>query len=365
MLRRLSSFYALLVILLMTTSASAQDWVTTLDAEGVNSHVAEDDLKFVVVAAGEVDATTEAAAKALGDALRAGSAGLVMSDDALGEVRGLDDDKISAKASSLPVDRVAIVRVFPGGEGKPDTVVVTVRDKAGEAVWALSGTAGQAVEAKQGTSGGMGVSRKASEAVGEVTESETTSTEEAREAYAKQVIWFQNMVGVNQYGNVVSSWSTVYKGKYRQRLEPEDFYREVGRPDLAEAYASNSSQASWSSALATIGLLGTIGGGSWWLAEGISSSYGADSDTTLPIVITAGSAAMMVAGFVIMPDKVHPVSSSEALEMADEHNKKLKKELGLAHDYSPLPRGENQALKYNFGIGATPEGAAGVLRIEF
>jgi hypothetical protein len=356
----------LLAGVLLSSPAFAQDWATTFDAEAVNSHVAEDGLKFVVVAAGEADATTELAAKALEDALRAGSAALVMNDDPLGTVKGLDDDQVLAKAKALPVDQVAIVRVFPGGEGKPATVVVTVRDKAGEAVWALSGTSGSAIEAKeQQVAGGMGVSRKASKAVGEVTESETKSSDEAREEYAKRVVWFQSMIGVNQYGNVVSSWSNAYKGKYRERLEPEEFYREVGRPDLAKEYASNTNQAAWAGLIGTVGFLSALGGGTWWMVEGLSGSYDDSADTTLPMVITLSGVGMMITGVIIAPDEIHPVSSSEALEMADKHNQKLKKELGLAKDYSPLPRADNQSLKYNFGIGATPGGAAGVLRVEF
>ncbi|WP_168210780.1 hypothetical protein [Persicimonas caeni] len=342
-----------------------QGWEATFLPSRVNSHVDDDGLKYVVVAAGEADESTEEAAAALAVALRDGEAALVMDDAALGEVAGLDDDKVVAKAQGLPVDQVVIVRVFPGGEGNPDTAVVTVRDKAGEAVWALSGTYGEPVEAKEAEGGGLGVSRNAAEAVGETVESEAEADEEAREQYAKQFIWFQDMIGVNQYGAVVSSWSNAYQGKYRKLLGPEEFYREVGRPDLAAEYSSNSSKMGWGIAMTTVGIVGATVGGSWLLVEGISSNYDADADTTTPLLVTVGSTLLAIGGYVVMPDKLHPIEPSEARELADKHNQKLKEELGLSKDYSPMPQASRNSIKYNFGFGAAPGGAAGVLRVEF
>ncbi len=364
--RRLATCCVFLLVALFATSAFAQDWTATFAPDAVNSYVTKDGLKYVVVAGGNGGKSVEAAAKGLAAALRKGSASLVMDDSALGNVKGLDDDSIVAKAKKLPVDRITVVRVFPGGQGKPDTAVVTTHDKAsGEVVWAITGTAGKAVEAKQLEGVAGGVTSNASDAVNQVTQSNTRALKKAREEYAKRFVWFQDMVGVNQYGGIVAHWSNAYQGKYRKVLSSEEFYRAVDRPDLAEQYASNHSQQVWAGTMMSVGLLGVIGGGTWWLVEGIDSSYDANASTTVPMIVTGASAALMIGGIVISPSKVQPVTPSEARELADKHNQKLKHKLGLPEDYSPFPQPSGESMKLNFGIGAAPGGAAGVLRLEF
>ena len=170
-IRRLATCCVFLLVALFATTAFAQDWAATFEANAVNSYVTKDGLKFVVVAAGDGSASVQAAAKGVADALRKGSASLVMDDSALGNVNGLDDDAIVAKAKALPVDRVVVVRVFPSGKDKPDTAVVTTRDKAsGEVVWAISGADGHPVEANQPEDVTAGVTAKASDTVAEIAD---------------------------------------------------------------------------------------------------------------------------------------------------------------------------------------------------
>lgn len=366
LLRPFAFCCVLLSVMCATTMAFAQDWTQTFEAEAVNSYVSDAELRFMVVAAGEANEVTQEAAAGLAEALRAGSAALVMSDDALGSVAGLADDEIMDKSKDIPIDQVAIVRVFPGGEGAPETVVVTVRDTDGEAVWALSGTRGSAVSAReQQSAGGLGVTREASDAVTEVTESQTQSAEEAREAYDRQFIWFHEMFGVNQYGAVVATWSQVYQGKYRAELEPEEFYIEVGRPDLADEYSSNTKRATWSGVLTTLGVLSSVGGGSWWLTNAIRGGSDEGHSTSLPKALTIGGVVAMIVGPILGPGQLHPVEPSEARELADEYNKKLQEELGISSGYSPLPEESRRRMDFNFGIGVTPEGASGVINVDF
>lgn len=288
-----------------------------------------------------------------------------MTDDVLGQAAGLDDDQIVAKAQGLPIDNLAVVRVFPGGKDNPETVVVTVRDKAGEVVWALSGTSGVPVEANEAEGSGRGVSQSAAEAVSETVEAETEASEEARERYAKEFIWFQDMVGVNQHGSVVSSWSSAYQGKYKKHLDAAEFYRAVGRADLAEEYEANSDKVVAGAALGTVGALGMAGGGLWWVVAATGPDTEGGVPSGVPAALTLVSGVAMIGGFSSIPEKVHPIPPSEARELADKHNKKLKEELGLSKDYSPMPRASRNSIKYNFGLGAAPGGAAGVLRVEF
>src|SRR5690606_25352684 len=100
---------------------------------------------LIVVVAGEKTAAATEAGKALADAAR-GTARLVMDDSSLGDVSALDDQAIVAKSQHLPVDRIAIVRVFPGASA--DTAVVTVYDKKATVLSSFSGESGTPMTAQ-------------------------------------------------------------------------------------------------------------------------------------------------------------------------------------------------------------------------
>jgi hypothetical protein len=194
----------------------------------------------------------------------------------------------------------------------------------------------------------------------EVPDSETKASEEAREAYRKQFIWFEGLEDVEHHGAMVTDWSNVYVGKQKYRLEPEEFYRKVGRPDLAEEYESRWRRRLAGATMYGVGALGVVFGSVWWIERGIN-----DGNMTAPALITVGSAAALLAGRYIAPHNIHPVTASEAQDLADDHNGRLKQDLGLPPSDSALPRTSAQPLKLDFGVGAAPGGVAGVLTIEF
>ncbi|AWV90671.1 hypothetical protein [Bradymonas sediminis] len=379
--RRLIRYFIVLALLLWSGSAFAQSWEDTFDADEVHTYMDKDGLKYLVVAAGGAGESVQEAAASLEAALRSGPATLVMNDDALGAVEGLDDDAIAAKAAALPVDRVAIVRVFPGATEAQATVVVTVRDQDGENVWALSGTKGVAVDPQggvvRGVVGGIGVRSKAAESVNSTVRASAAESDKAKQQFAEKFIWTQGLIGLNQYGAMLMQSTMIYQGKYKRPLTPREFYLEIGRPDLAEELESNEAQQSLANITGLVGTLAFVGGTTWLLMEFLTSS-GEDYNITTgeweqqeanymaPGILTGASVGLLIAAYIIAPDQVQPVTSSEAMKLADQYNQKLKSDLGLAEDYSVVPEvNTTNTMKFSYGISPTLQGVSGAIRVDF
>lgn len=370
-----------LTALLWSSNVFAQTWDDTFEPGAIHSYMSPEGHKFLVVAAGEASESTQAAATSLEAALRSGPATLVMNDEALGSLVGLDDAAIVEKAGALPVERIAIVRVFAGATDDQETVVVTVHDKVGKNLWALSGTRGVAIAARTGGLGaisGIEVHTGAAESVRDTVRSSSQDREAARNSYAERFLWSQDLVGVNQYGGVLFERPTIYKGKYKEKLTPEEFYLEVGRPDLAEELASNQTRGTIGIIVGSVGVLGLTGGGTWMLMEallsGTGGEYDPDTGETItedanylgPGVVMGASVVAIVAAAFISPDQMQPVSQSEALRLADQHNQKLKKELGLDDDYSIIPDpSDTESMNFSYGLSPTFGGVHGAIRVDF
>src|SRR5690554_7949590 len=103
--QRIIRAFFILAALLWSSTAFAQTWDDTFEPGAVHSHMSQEGHKFLVVAAGEANASTRQAATSLEAALRSGSASLVMDEDALGSGVGLGDEAIATKARALTVDR--------------------------------------------------------------------------------------------------------------------------------------------------------------------------------------------------------------------------------------------------------------------
>lgn len=63
---------------------------------------------------------------------------LVMGSEALGDLSGLDDHKVFRRARRMPIDYVAVVRLYPQGDGRPAMAVVPVYDRDGKTVVTLT-----------------------------------------------------------------------------------------------------------------------------------------------------------------------------------------------------------------------------------
>ncbi|HVE82071.1 MAG TPA: hypothetical protein VND93_04465 [Myxococcales bacterium] len=313
--------------------SGAVDWTATFPPEAMGSYVEADASAVLVAPAGDASADLAGAAKAVAAALRAsGKAKLVMDESAIGATAGLSDEQIVQKCKALPVQRVVVVRVFPGADAARPSAVITFYDKDARAVSALAAEAGTPVAAREGKAEG-GISGSTLNAVGNVTQSRP-GDKNAQQKYDEQYIWFADLTGVNQYGQVVGTWSFAYEGKYQKLLTMDQLLIKVGRQDLARDYAAKNSQKS----------LLVITGGAALIASGgllplaLLSACAAKSaqnydcvrydwtNTALVGGLAAGGLGLMIWGFGIKM----PVEPVEVRKMADEYNQKLKRDLGLS-----------------------------------
>lgn len=258
-----SLLWALPLVALVARPVWAEEsaWNKAFTPDPVCSYLPAGKNDVLVATAGEIPASQATAPKALENAFRScGRVGLVMDATSLGPVAGMDDARIVKRAGGMPVNRVSILRLFPAGPREPWRAVVTTYDKAGNVVGAFSATAGTPLEKSGGggaVSPGEGLSaRTADEVAGQVATYRATNTQ-AQESYDQSFIGFDDWAAITQTGQVVRTWTQPWQGKYRRPLEGADFYRALGRNDLAERYRSSRSTKI---AITVLGVVvGTVG----------------------------------------------------------------------------------------------------------
>lgn len=365
--------YALCLMVGLTalsiSSTAFASWSETFPADSLEGHV-ESKAKYIVVSVKDSEEEAEAA-KALRQALRQGPVKMVMDDSALGDVSELSDEKIVEEAKKFNVDYVAVVRTYPGGDDSSPTAVVTTYRMSGQVEWTVSANKGTPISAANPDQT-EGVSRKTGKAVAETTGQNVEASSEAKEKFAKEFIWFQRITGVTATGAVLGSNLYAKKGKFGARLSPDQFYREVGKPDLADEYSSRKTRAKVGGVLGWTGVLAAPIAASWWMTAALVNS-GADKEnqrsTTGPALATVSSLALAIAGFSMRPSNLHPIGQARMRELAEKHNKELAKELGLPSDYeadeAKNEKKGKQGLKFNFQVGATDNGGYGGFSIRF
>jgi hypothetical protein len=353
----------LAALVLMPGAAGAQDWAQSFSPAAAGSYLEAGNQKVLVAAAGEPLDAVRSAASALETALRAsGRAQLVMGSAGLGSLAQDSDTQVVQKARPFPVDTVAVVRVFAGAPGAPSTAVVTFYDTAGKVLSALSVVSGTPLGAREGSGTTQAVPSSALQAVQEVGK----SAEDAQAQYDKQHVWFEDgaFVGV-QSGRVMARFTDAFQGKNRTPLEGARFYEVVGRQDLADDYRSRKTKHL---VLLWGGMAGLLGGGAV-MATGISSSCQREVARTgeclqkgpspvVPGAILAGAGTVaMLASLPYM--EFHPVKPPARRDLAEEYNKKLKGELGLARAAPPAP-----APTIRVASGFVPGGAGLTLELR-
>jgi len=329
-----------------SATALAADWSEILPADAVDSYLPGEDLSIMVVAAGD-EAECETAAQALTVALNsADKAKVVMPDDSLGDIAALGDADIVAQATKLPVDLVAVARVFPAGDDLY-SLVTTLYDKQGEVAGAFTATNQEALVAQAGQAA-SGVTSAAADAVSAIAGHVAEDQEAAWAEFEERFVWFQGMASVNaSTGTVVSTWSVPYKGKYKEPLNGADFYSYLGREDYAETYRKRARNGT----LLVTGTLALAGAGVMF--------HVADIDPISPnkpvAFVLYGLAGVGLVGSAFV-EPTHPVDEPDRLRMVEEFNKNLAEELGL----EPVSQGvEPMAAEPDFSLAVAPYAAPG------
>jgi hypothetical protein len=362
------------LVLLVLTCASAlpvhaaegSAWSATFAPEPLASHLTSP-ARLLVVPAGAQTQELKAAALALETGLRAsGKAPLVMGPEALGPVEGMDDASIARRGASLPVDSVVVLRLFPDASGALTNAVVSLHDTSGQSLGAFAAVAGTPVAAKveTPTNGAMATRPAAQPAALAQPAPVRVSPADAAERYEREYIGFEELVAVGtQTGVVVSRYSVPFEGKYRKPLEGNAFYRKLGRQDLADAY-SGKMGLKWGLGIAGIGA--AVGGVAFGLTGGLGSC-GIDSSWDqfeacrssamskfyLGAGVAIAGAGLTTLAFLLNP---HPVTPSEARELADGYNEQLRSDLGLGED-APKPSQKRQDIVVTVAPVVGPSGA--------
>ena len=329
-----SSAVVIAFSLLIGFDVQAGEWSATFGAGEVGKLALANDGGVLIVAAGANREQARPAAEALLAGLTAaGRFGVIMNDQALGDVSKLDDAQIVEKGKPFPVGAIAVVRVFGGAEGSEDRSVVVFYDKSGQVVTALNGIKGTPIAAGASEAqAGEGVSTATSTMVTDVVKKSSTDFEAAIAQYEERAIWFENWVGIDaQTGVAVARWTVPYMGKYKKSLKGSKFYDALGREDLVKRFKQRTGVKV--GLMAGGGLL--LAGGMGLLMYSILGDVDVDEefDNKPPLISgialgVVGAAAMTWGVFF----KRHPVKEEEALRLVDEYNTKLRDELGLTEE---------------------------------
>lgn len=338
----------LLVAFLLCSPALAagqDDWAATFTAKTLSTHFAKD--QRLLVAASGPAGQADAAASALSTGLKQAGVALVMDAAALGDVSELDDRSIVAKALPFPVDAVVVVRVF-GGAGEAVTVVAVAYDKAGKVLRSLNGTRGSELAASKPASPPP-VYRAPPAAApppaggDEQSQLPAGDLEQRVARYKESYLHFGETLYLNaNTGAIVGSRSRPYQGQYLKRLSWLEFFEASGRDDLVDQYKGRRR----TKLVLILGGVAVAIGGVPAIAVPLSNQEfcssgepGCEESLNVPAIV-AGS-VMLVGGFTtalvgLFRSSV-PIKLSEARRVADEHNRKLRKRLGLGDKVVSAP----------------------------
>lgn len=340
-MKRSSKTPVLLLSSLLSLAPEAQrvaraegGWRGTFPAEAVASHLGADRIAVQVCGpAAEPDAVS-----ALMDALRASpNVHPVTGGAELCTVDQLSDRAVVQGAVVQPVDLIAALRVFPGDAGGK-TAVVTFYDKRGAVRAALSAELGTPL-APRAAPPASGLPSAAADAVSRVLHDEQP-LEKAQQEYEENFVSFDYSLGWAG----VSSSDRAYVGKLRRPLEGRvAFFEAVGRQDLAEQHRDGTRRMAAlmvpGAILLGLGFTSVIGG----LADGAARGAHCGPNGTFSVrpcfsgtdyaLMGAGAgglvlgAALMIAGRVVA--RRPNLDPAEMQQLADEHNRRLRKRLGL------------------------------------
>ncbi len=337
---------ALLVWAVVQASAAwAGDWATAFQPGAVAPWLPLPPRPYLVASAGEGRPEGRAAGLALADALRRGGrATLVMTDEALGDLSASSDEQVLQRCAVLPVELVALLRVFPTtADGQP-VAVVTLYDKAGTAQGSFSCTRGTPCAPP---SGGLGLRTSSDRPVKPPPPPPPPPPVEVKvdpqDAYAARFLWFEgDPKGEKPEGDM----GHVLRGTRKRPLEGSALYLALGRKDLAERYGARSLGKV---AAGLGGLVAVVGGGAlYWVSSTspcVKAQYSHPNaepdaclqrswpDLTVPSIGLAAVGVGLVAFGLAFPS--HPVDGAEAKALLDEHNRKLKTELGFTATLLP------------------------------
>ncbi len=192
---------------------------------------------------------------------------------------------------------------------------------------------------------------------------------QALEAYQQRYIGLDEAVLLTSEGVVVRD-ALPYLGKYRKPLRGADFYKAVGRPDLAQIYLRNRSVIGALNISAAVLFVGGLAAGIAYSVvvgkDGCSSCDPPRENNELQAILVGtggifGGAGLLGTILIIIGSYLpqHPVTAPQARKLIDDHNLELKRQLNLSPDARPEPPTmPNRPRLPTFGVApfAGPQG---------
>jgi len=195
---------------------------------------------------------------------------------------------------------------------------------------------------------------------------EESTAAASQEDYDRHFIGFDDWSVLDLHSRSVYRVSEPYEGKDRVPLAPTDFYRKVGREDLAQEYELRENRRSalmatgtaiavgGLTAMAVIAIAGQPGGCSQQSFADFSSCVSDQGAQARDTMITAGLVGLggavigglfCLAGSGIDPN---PVGPAVMHDLAERHNQDLKRRLGLSVAPVAAPGRAGLALDLRF-----------------
>lgn len=329
--RLLSLLSALSIVGASVAEAAEGDWAPAFEGALAAGRFAEEGLAVMVVAAGAPHPELEAARRALAKALTAaGRAEAVLDEAALGSLLGLDDAALLERLRAFPVERVLIVRVYPGPAGRPPSALVTVYGPERELLEAVRVKAGALLAEPDlrdpVAAFDVDLPRRVTERSRREAEPERELSDDELVALYPEWITFGDL---DPY-----RYPIPLIGSERRKLEGAALYEHFGRKDLAQRYRTTDALrssartvgviAAATGALLLVGSYVSVFAGSAFFVSGgnlgtFASVLGLAALTGL-ILLPTGALVGGVAGFM----NPHPLKREEIRALVDEHNEKLR-----------------------------------------
>jgi hypothetical protein len=356
-------FFILPTLFSVNTFAS---WNQTFTAAGVKSYLPNPVNGVLIAVLGTRSENAESAGEALGAAIQGGNvSGLVMNDDALGDISALDDIAIVQKCGAYPIQLTAVIRVFSSVAG-PDNAVVVFYDKAMNVAASFSAIDGTALAMSPTASNTQANASLAGTTVvkdttsikdgppfegGPQDETAKQNKQFAIDQYEKRKVFFEEWLGIYVRGDAVNSplrWAVPYQGKDMILLKGADFYKAVERNDLATKYRRRKAAKI---ALLILGPTLIVTGAVLWAVGANAETGECHSRSSIDnhctsyehnkVMIGVGNGLTAAGFFIFLPSlfiQPHPVTAGEAHRLVQDYDRKLRQELGLSEEDINTPK---------------------------
>lgn len=210
-----------------------------------------------------------------------------------------------------------------------------------------------------------------------VTRDELAARERAQLAYQEEAIGFGDeyeLMVTSNSASLTRRW-TVHRGELHEPLSPTDFYRTVGRPDLADEYDQRRN-IKIGAIVGTV-IFSAVSVGLLYKGLDLQSCLDdpfangddcADEHASADRYLTGGYVTLALAAvgsgvWAYYYYRPHPISEGEAKRLGAEHNRALRIRLGLPVAHAP--RGDRARVEVGVAPYVAPNGGGLSLAATF